>query len=228
MNKLDEFQRLINRIPKDKLNNVWFIKLRKQDKRPEIPTGACIKWNKDLRLQWYSAKKLLTHHHNIGIYALTGGLCFLDLDSKDGKILASKEFVDKIPETFTVKTRSGGLHYYFWNNGLYDNQTIKENGIEIGEFRADWWFVVSPGSYVPSDTSDGLYRILRDIPIIDVPDISAIQKRAEKKEIQSKEHSEAKNMSFTNYSKDIGNKRKRLVLANKARIKELRDKYKKK
>ena len=159
-----DFKKFLNIIPKSIEEKVWFIPLRGNSKMPS--QVGTFKNNLNYRLSGQSAYMRLKNGQNVGICALTGGLIFLDLDVSEQKIIASQELVEKLDATKTVKIRSrnGGLQYYFLNDGKYKNQLIYENGIIIGELRADWWYVVSVGSYVDTDKNnyngDGIYRIL--------------------------------------------------------------------
>lgn len=161
--KPDDFKKLLPNIPDERFKNIWFFPVRQDRKNPDVPSGTVLKGNTAYRLTVRDAYSRLKSGKNVGIYALPGGLMFLDIDVKDGKIKASKEFLKQIPETFTVKTRNGGLQYYYLNEGKYPNQIIKENGIEIGELRTNWYYVVGVGSFVNTDANNadgnGIYYI---------------------------------------------------------------------
>lgn len=161
-------------IPKNKRKNIWFFTIRQNKKNPDVPSGTVLKGNMAYRLDFNEALHRMKWGSNVGIYAITGGLMFLDLDVSEGKLLASESFLstlESIP-TLTIKTRNGGIQKYFWNNGEYPNQLIKENDITIGELRTDWYYVVSVGSHVEPDEhcrgeQDGTYRIIEEQPISD-------------------------------------------------------------
>lgn len=159
------FLKLIEKIPLDKIKYIQLIPLRQNKKVPET-RGSWL----DTYLNTNTVLKRLKWGKNYGIVAHKNGLMFLDIDvDEPGVLKASTEFISKIPETFTVQTRNGGLQYYFWNNGLYSNQNIKEDKQVIGELRAINQYVVGVGSYVVPDCNfddvDGTYRILLDTPI---------------------------------------------------------------
>ena len=167
-----DFQTFFGLIPKEKRENIWFFPIRKNKKIPEVPSGTTLKGNCSYRLTFEEARRRLKWGANVGIYALQEGLCFLDLDVKDGKLIASQAILDAIElnPTLTIKTRNGGIQKYFWNNGEYPNQVIFETDIAIGELRTDWYYVVSVGSHVEPDEDclgepDGTYRISQEVPI---------------------------------------------------------------
>ena len=159
-----DFKKFVDSIPGEKLEHIWFFPIWANSKRPQSQTS--LKDNTAMRLDKYQAYERLKDGSNIGVYGLPGGLMFLDLDVKNKKFLASIDLVLDVLEypTLTIRTRNGGLQKYFWNNGQYANQLIKENGVIIGELRTNWQYVVSIGSYVPQDenyiSGDGTYRIL--------------------------------------------------------------------
>lgn len=167
--KPDDFKKLLPNIPDERFKNIWFFPVRQDRKNPDVPSGTVLKGNTAYCLTVREALTRLRSGKNIGIYALTGGLMFLDIDVKDGKIKASKEFIKQIPETFTVKTRNGGFQFYYLNEGNYPNQIIKENDIEVGELRTDWYYVVGVGSYVTPDENNadgnGIYHIEKNISV---------------------------------------------------------------
>lgn len=166
---VEEFNRFISHIHADIISNVWFIPLRKGTKEPDIPKGEGLKDPK-YRLTSEQASERIRSGENVGIYAMNGGLLFLDADTDKGNIVLPEEIRKTIQATLTIKTRNGGLQYYFINNGTFKNRTHIYNGKTAGEIRADWWYVVAPGSYVKPDAdatidADGLYRIINDIPL---------------------------------------------------------------
>jgi len=168
LTNVTDFKTFLDIIPKEVYPNVLFFPLKQDRKNPEVPSGTILKGNLSYRLSRSMAINRLKWGKNVGIYALTEGLMFLDLDVKNGKLLASKEFLGEVAlnPTLTIQTRNGGLQKYYVNNGEYNNQVIKENGVPIGELRTDWYYVVSVGSYVIPDEhtnkGDGTYRLNTD------------------------------------------------------------------
>lgn len=116
-------------------------------------------------------------------------LTFIDIDlEEDGKpklpLNKIKELI-KHMDTFTVVTRSGGLHLYvatplelseiFKRKYGVKNPHPRYNGIDFGEIRMSNQYIVGCGSYVPPDSSDekkvnnphadGYYKVLINKPI---------------------------------------------------------------
>jgi len=160
---VNDFRAMIAAIPKENLLNTWFFPVRMNAKEPDIPKGNSFKANLAYRLSVYDAINRLKWGKNVGICAIAGGILFLDVDVSKGKILASMGFLDSLAPTLIIRSRNGGRQYYYQNDGKYANQIIYEGKNPIGELRADWWYVVGAGSYVPSDENnndgDGTYRI---------------------------------------------------------------------
>lgn len=87
------------------------------------------------------------------------GVWVLDLDVKDGKngVRAISE-MGELPDTYTVRTKGGGLHLYFTNVGGLANRVNVLEGVDV---RAEGGFVVGPNS--PG------YSVVLDLPIADAP-----------------------------------------------------------
>lgn len=223
------FKQLIKRIPNEVFKNVWFFPIRQAAKRPEVPLGTALKGNTAYRLDVRDCIKRLKQGKNVGIYALPGGLMFLDLDVEQGKLKASDEFMSKVAPSFCVKTRNGGFQYYYLNDGCYANQIIKENGVEIGELRTDWYYVVGAGSYVTPDKDngdgDGTYRVISDVPIVPFLGLDGyVEKRDSKKEETKLFHekTETKNsMNADEYYKKLKEQGKTIRKVSDAEIKKM-------
>lgn len=167
-----DFEILMKLIPPVVEKNIWFFPIRQDRKNPDVPGGTILKENAAYRMTKYESLKRLKWGKNIGMYALPGGLMFLDLDVRDGKLLASQRFLEilELNPTLTIKSRNGGIQKYFLNIGLYANQLLKEGGVIIGELRTNWQYVVAVGSHVDPDEHcrgepDGTYRIQMKCPI---------------------------------------------------------------
>ena len=97
-----QFLKFINRLPQV---DVAFIPLVENGKEPAVTIK--IKENLDnIKLTQDEALRRIQRGQNVGVYAFPNGLCFIDID--DPRAVDLNEF----PETFTVKTRSGGYHLY--------------------------------------------------------------------------------------------------------------------
>ncbi|MCA3247870.1 MAG: AAA family ATPase [Azospirillum sp.] len=104
--------------------------------------------------------------YNIGIS--TDDLLILDVDVRDGK-QGAKSFAElatryDIPETYTVRTASGGLHYYFRPRNPVGNSNSKV-GLHL-DVKGWHGQVLGPGSII-----DGVpYEVVKDLPIADAPE----------------------------------------------------------
>jgi hypothetical protein len=223
LTNVKDFKELLNIIPKEVLKQVWFFPIKQDRKNPDVPSGTILKGNLAYRLSHYDAINRLKWGKNVGIYALKGGLMFLDLDVKNGKLLSSQSFLDTIAlnTTLTIQTRNGGIQKYYLNDGEYNNQVIKENGIAIGELRTDWFYVVSVGSYVIPDENamggDGTYRISEKYNgVSKFNGLPIILKRGEIKKDETKiiNNPGAQAISLENYN---------ISLAQKGKIRRLKN-----
>lgn len=87
----------------------------------------------------FNHNKIKEHKWNLGIVCGYGGLVVLDVDNKD-----KVEEFDKKINTFTIKTGSGGRHYYFICKTPFQRSYYILNG--VGELRTSNSQVVVPGS----------------------------------------------------------------------------------
>ncbi|MCL2691516.1 MAG: phage/plasmid primase, P4 family, partial [Candidatus Bathyarchaeota archaeon] len=151
----NELQNLLNLLPQTPI----MIPLKPQDKRPDTPGS----WkNPTCHLTPKQAIQHLQKGGNIGIVAHEW-LCIIDLDNPKKYLFPKK--------TLTIKTRSGALHKYYINDGTIQNSVGVNSLAKCGEVRAEWQYVVSPGSYVPppeGSTGEGLYRIVDYTPIVEL------------------------------------------------------------
>jgi Bifunctional DNA primase/polymerase, N-terminal/AAA domain len=100
--------------------------------------------------------------YNIGVSA--EGLCVIDVDvknDKDGRpAYAALELPDNV---LTVRTPTGGLHYYF-RPAVPVANTV--DGLARGiDTRGDGGYVIAPGSA----TDKGAYKLLQDGPLGELP-----------------------------------------------------------
>jgi len=163
-----EFKKLYKQIPKNRLPFVRFIPLRNCKKVPLIK-GT---W-KTINSTYDEVKKMMFCGTNIGVVCIPKGIMVWDLDVDENNKLYEPALAQELLEcnTFTVQTRSKGLHFYFLNDGLYNTQDRKVNNINVGELRANWSYVVSGGSYVDiKDGKEGQYIVIKDCPIRPLPE----------------------------------------------------------
>ena len=154
-----EFRKLYTKIPREIQDNIPFIAVRCGAKIPE--KGVSLLYRKNW-LKYYEVKNRLTRGQNIAVVARVNGLLFLDVDIEN-----TIDFSEI--NTFTVRTPSGGKHYYFYNEGKYPNQRLMLDDIEMGELRANDWYVTCVGSwanYVKHEVHyEGTYTVINDVPI---------------------------------------------------------------
>ena len=104
-------------------------------------------------------------------------LLVLDFDRGKGGLAAFQTMVRDttklLPPTFTVHTRDGGYHLYYYFPSQLDlrNKANWKQGVDI---RANGGYVVGPGSTVPADdptnsACPGKYSITKDRPIAKAP-----------------------------------------------------------
>jgi len=93
---------------------------------------------------------------NFGVIGGYGRLRILDIDEPK----LAEEFEKKI-NTYTVKTGSGGRHFYFFSD--YDKNHVLIN--QLGELRANKYQVVSAPSKHPTGN---LYTIINDSSILEI------------------------------------------------------------
>lgn len=116
-----------------------------------------------------------TQWPNADIAGATGrGWLVLDVDTKKGhdgeRSLRDLESRVGSLDTYTVRTRSGGLHLYFNVDGITKNsEGVLGDGLDT---RGDGGFVMLPGS-------DG-YQVIDELPAVTVPDalLEELRRRA--------------------------------------------------
>lgn len=132
--------------------NFRFALLKKNEKNP-IPG---VKWG-EINYK-YNDKELLEHNGNYGVIGGYGKLRIIDIDNQElGKKLL--EFFN----TFTVQTIGGNYHFYIICD-YAKNSVFKNN---LGEFRADNYYVVGPDCYAEDKKKGhkGTYVVLKDVDI---------------------------------------------------------------
>jgi hypothetical protein len=129
----------------------------------------------------------LAEGHNYGILTGIGGLVVLDVD--DIARLEALGILDKVPETFTVKTGRGGLHFYYICKDLkqkiiLEDPVLKDSEghpLHLGELQALGQQVVGPGSRHPNGN---FYEVIKDLPIASIAKTGLLQILAPLKQIR--------------------------------------------
>ena len=139
---------------------------------PVIPGGktpAVEGWQDRATSSWDRLDWLLKGKYNAGIF--TGrfqdgeALLVIDCDrkgTKNGEAFLAVAF-DPLPDTFTVRTPSGGKHLYFRTTKKFPN-SVEALGPGV-DIRSQGGYVVAPGSSTP----DGEYTIVSDAPVAYAP-----------------------------------------------------------
>lgn len=161
LTSFEQFKLLFKRIPKDRKKHVPFVLIRHNTKVPVNNWKDNQNW-----ATYFDVKKYMGYGGNIAVVAIPKGLMFLDIDLGHEGVYIPNSVLNLIPLTFTVKTWSGGLHYYFINDGEWLNQKfVIDQGVlgkkEVGELRTTWQYIISCGSSIQEKT----YRVLNDVPI---------------------------------------------------------------
>jgi RecA-family ATPase len=76
----------------------------------------------------------IKNRYNLGVDCGASGLCVIDVDNKNGKngsesLLKAELMFGELPDTYTVKTPTGGFHYYFY--GLTRNRVDMFPGVDV-------------------------------------------------------------------------------------------------
>lgn len=154
-----EFTTFLNTLP----HTPTLIPIIANGKRPDIPAGESWK-NPTHHLTPEQALNRIQTGKNVGVVA-NDWLVIVDLDNPEKFKLNIK--------TLTVETRNGRLHMYYKNAGDIENAVGKNGLAKCGEVRAEWQYVLAPGSYVPTDNDKtehgtGLYHIIDPTPITEL------------------------------------------------------------
>jgi hypothetical protein len=120
----------------------------------------------------------LAQGHNFGVLTGIGDLVVLDVD--DITRLEAFGIIEKLPETFTVRTGRGGLHFYLLCAGLLDKVILEDpelkdsdgDPLHLGELQALGQQVVGPGSIHPNGNR---YEVIKDLPIATITKADLLQ-----------------------------------------------------
>lgn len=139
---------------------------------------------------------------NIGVATGMSKLVVVDGDGEAGDVwLANAQDTYGIPPTFTVRTRSGGYHYYFQ---APEGIEVKCSASKVApgiDIRAEGGYVVGPTSWVDADKKGpaGWYRVIDDSPAAPLPDWLRLLLLASQERTASKTQSTAARQKRTNY-----------------------------
>jgi hypothetical protein len=171
-------------------------------------------WN-DIKSRDLDYLKKTYYTNNYAI--MTGkenGITVLDLDfHKDKEKINTdsplyKEWIEKFGEypefdTYTVKSKSGGRHYYF----LYDEEILQTQSDIAIDIRNDGGIIFGSGNSVGYGSNKKIYETIKDVPFTKCPDdvkefILRLKKEEPKqqKKKKIKEYKEIDNESLYKYT----------------------------
>jgi len=137
-------------------SDLRFTIVRKNDKRPLEE-----KWQEVNNYSYNDPKiqNALKEGYNLGIVCGYGCLVVLDVDKKGRDFAEVNEIAkDFLPKTLTIKTQSGGRHYYFFCPEIQSEIILKDG---MGEIRSRGNQVLCP----PSQINGNKYEIEINEPI---------------------------------------------------------------
>ena len=120
----------------------------------------------------------LSQGHNYGVLCGHAGINVPDID--DPARLEALGIMQRIPDTFKVKTGRGGQHVYFdcpeldHQIGLYDPELKDEDGepLHLGEIQSKGQQVVGPGSTHPNGNR---YELINDALIMQISKVDLLK-----------------------------------------------------
>ncbi len=126
----------------------------------------------EAQIDWW-----FTQYPDSNICIATGedsNLFVLDVDGEAGEttLFNLQRAHAQLPVTYTVRTRSGGLHYYFTWDGIDFNLGNSAGKLGTGlDTRGNGGQVVAPPSYAVADDKgpEGVYSVLTASPVVPAP-----------------------------------------------------------
>lgn len=137
---VDEFKRFHALLTKDRPDYTpWYFRLTRDDKDPH----PRIAWkDAEARIPFEKAVEYLTNRGNVGIAATNmDTLCIIDID--DIEVTPDSA----MQPTLSIRSRKRiGRHYFYFTSDPKCKKNLPTE--KCGEIRANWQYVVAPGSYV--------------------------------------------------------------------------------
>lgn len=162
---------------------IVYCKVAQKDKKPFEPNWQNTPYDSEQLNDW------LKTGGNYGVLCGYNGLVVIDCDEPE----IDKVVAESLPPTLTVKTGSGGSHYYYISPDITKKIVLKDTkGKHYGEIQTHGTQVVGPGSIHPNGNtyeivnsseittieSDKLLHVLRDY----IKELNEIPKSHNKKE----------------------------------------------
>lgn len=151
------------------IKNGWVLTPVKQGQKRPFKKG----WQKEDKTDLQKVQSYYESNPDHNVAIVTGkvsNLIVIDIDVKDGaggdESLKELEQENYKLETYTVRTPTGGWHFYYRypdNIEQVKNVVGVMDGIDV---RGDKGCVIAP----PSRTDKGAYEIVKDIPVAPLPD----------------------------------------------------------
>ncbi|MGQ4876545.1 MAG: phage/plasmid primase, P4 family [Promethearchaeia archaeon] len=139
----------------------------------------------------FDSKELIDHINNGGNYGVIGGgkknLIIVDFDN----IKLQNKIINKLPQTFTVKTGSGLLHMYFFSDNKKSFKIFDKDLNTLADIQGEGKYVIGAGSTHPNGNK---YEIIdnSNIKFLHYSEILALLERYDekrkKKEIKKPEY----------------------------------------
>jgi hypothetical protein len=112
---------------------------------------------------------------NYGVVTGLSRLAVVDIDNLE----EAQDLISRLPETFTIRTGSGGQHHYYKCPAMkrisfyHANKLVSDGSpLHIGEAQAEGQQVVGPGSL---HRSLNRYKVIKDLPINSIVEDDIIQ-----------------------------------------------------
>lgn len=160
-----EFDRFIECLPEDVVEdiedpgeNIRLIPIERFGKRPDVGPGES---PKQYNLTVEGTRERMKSGKNAALY-LGKHLVAIDVDQPDKLTEIFSESEELLEETLSSKTRSGGYHLLFTNEGdIHGGATHGNENGEIAGLRTGWEYILVPGCYVfePEDDIGGGYSV---------------------------------------------------------------------
>jgi len=137
------------------LKNLKFCKIKRGTKKPFEKDWV----NKPL--SWEEIQEHISKEINYGVLCGYEGLVVIDCDTPELK----DAIIKTLPETYAVKTGSGGFHFYYICKGIKKKIILQVGVKHFGEVQSQGTQVVGAGSLHPNGNH---YELINDKEIIEI------------------------------------------------------------